>query len=69
MGQVSAWAGAVLSPIGDFGSDVGGSEGSMAGVDGGGAGGVQQPRLSGLRNEISALPSLVGFGMGGSVSP
>lgn len=69
MGQVSSWGGAVLSPIGDPGSELAGSESSVAGVDGGGAGGGQQPRMSGLRNEISALPSLAGFGMAGSVSP
>lgn len=40
----------------------------MLGVDGSATCGQQQ-RIAALKSEISALPSLAGFGMGGSVSP
>lgn len=44
-----------------------GREGDLTGVDGGGTGSLKT-RMGGLKSEMSALPSLAGFGMGGSVS-
>lgn len=50
-----------------LGAAAGGGGGAAAA--GGGGQAQQQLRVSGLlKNEMSALPSLAGFGMGGSVS-
>ena len=40
----------------------------MAAIDGVANAGGQHSQASGTRNEMLALPSLAGFGMGGSVS-
>lgn len=76
-GRVSAKRGSLESPLlGDIPmAELTEGEESSGVVlpftdDGGGAGGLgQHARVSGLlKNEMSALPSLAGFGMGGSVS-
>lgn len=68
-GQVSARRLVTTSPFGDTRIDLGQGEGGMmATVDGGANGSSQHSQASGMRNEMLALPSLAGFGMGGSVS-
>lgn len=81
MGQVLAKRGSLQSPpVADHqmaelleGEDIatGDGGGGVGGAAAGGGQGQQQQhaRVSGLlKSEMSALPSLAGFGMGGSVS-
>ena len=64
---MSARRSGVTSPFGDPRIDFSHGESGMASVDGI-ASGSQHSQAFGPRNEMLALPSLAGFGMGGSVS-
>ncbi|CAM9521365.1 unnamed protein product, partial [Laminaria digitata] len=65
VGQMSARRSGMTPPFGDSRIDLSQGEGGMAAVDGI-AIGSQHSQAPGLRNEMLALPSLAGFGMGGS---